>query len=126
MYELCLSYSFGKLTIENKEKSSEKDRKSFPAIALSTDSSCLTSLSNDYSFDIVFSRQCESLVDEGDVVIGISTSGNSINVLKGLETSKTIGAITVGLLGNNGGKIVVITSQVVKEKMTPSDLTKSH
>ena len=56
------------------------ERKSFPALALTTDSSILTSLSNDYSFDTVFSRQCEGLVKEGDIIIGISTSGNSKNV----------------------------------------------
>jgi len=81
------------------------ERKSFSAISLTTDSSILTSLANDYSFDVVFSRQCESIVSKGDVVLGISTSGNSINVLEGLKTSKTKGAITIGLLGNGGGKI---------------------
>jgi len=59
------------------------ERESYPAIALTTDSSVITSLGNDYSYDIVFSRQCESLVAKGDVVIGISTSGNSKNVEKG-------------------------------------------
>jgi len=81
------------------------ERKSYPAIALTTDSSILTSLSNDYSFDIVFSRQCESIVTQGDVSIGISTSGNSKNVLMGLETSKDKGATTIALLGNKGGII---------------------
>tara|TARA_B110000467_G_C18156548_1_gene387152 strand:- start:208 stop:765 length:558 start_codon:yes stop_codon:yes gene_type:complete len=81
------------------------ERKSFPAISLTTDSSIITSLSNDYSYDIIFARQCESLVLNGDVVLGISTSGNSLNVLEGLKTSKTKGAITIGLLGNGGGKI---------------------
>jgi D-sedoheptulose 7-phosphate isomerase len=81
------------------------ERKSFPAISLTTDSSIITSLSNDYSYDIIFARQCESLVLNGDVVLGISTSGNSVNVLEGLKTSKTKGAITIGLLGNGGGKI---------------------
>ena len=56
------------------------ERKSYPAIALTTDTSVLTSLSNDYSSDVIFSRQCESLVSKGDIVIGISTSGNSKNV----------------------------------------------
>ncbi|MGI0010518.1 MAG: D-sedoheptulose-7-phosphate isomerase [Nitrosopumilaceae archaeon] len=83
----------------------EINRKSFPAIALTTDSSVITSLSNDYSYDIVFSRQCESLVSQGDVVIGISTSGNSKNVEKGLIMAKKRGAITIGLLGNQGGAI---------------------
>jgi len=81
------------------------ERKSIPAISLTTDSSILTSLANDYSFDVVFSRQCESIVSKGDVVLGISTSGNSTNVLEGLKISKTKGAITIGLLGNDGGKI---------------------
>ena len=83
----------------------EIERTSYPALALSTDSSVLTSLSNDFSFDSVFSRQCESLISKGDVVIGISTSGNSLNVKKGINTSKKNGAITIGLLGNKGGSI---------------------
>ena len=83
----------------------QKERKSLPAIALTTDSSILTSLSNDYSYEVVFSRQCESLVSKGDVVIGISTSGNSKNVEKGIKTAKKMGAITIGLLGGNGGTI---------------------
>ena len=81
------------------------ERKSFPAIALTTDSSILTSLANDYSFDLVFSRQCESLVNDGDVVIGISTSGNSKNVKLGMESAQKKGAKTIGLLGCNGGSI---------------------
>jgi len=81
------------------------ERKSFPAIALTTDSSILTSLANDYSFDLVFSRQCESLVNDGDIVIGISTSGNSKNVKLGMESAQKKGAKTIGLLGSNGGSI---------------------
>lgn len=83
----------------------EINRKSFAAIAITTDSSVITSLSNDYSYDVVFSRQCESLVSRGDVAIGISTSGNSKNVEKGLITAKKRGATTIGLLGNKGGSI---------------------
>jgi len=83
----------------------QKERKSLPAISLTTDSSIITSLTNDYSFDIVFSRQCESLVSKGDVVIGISTSGKSQNVLEGLKMAKKKGAHTIGLLGNDGGVI---------------------
>lgn len=79
------------------------ERDSYPAIALNSDSSILTSLSNDYSYDVVFSRQCESLVSKGDVVIGISTSGNSKNVYNGIKTAKKNGALTIGLLGNGGG-----------------------
>jgi len=81
------------------------ERNSYPAISLVTDSSVLTSLSNDYSYDVVFSRQCESLVSSGDVVFGISTSGNSKNVELGLKISKQKGATTIGLLGGNGGSI---------------------
>ena len=81
------------------------NRKSLPAIALSNNSSTITAISNDFSFDSVFSRQCESLISNGDVVIGISTSGNSLNVKKGINTSKKNGAITIGLLGNKGGSI---------------------
>ncbi len=81
------------------------NRKSLPAIALSDNPSTITAISNDFSFDLVFSRQCESLISKGDVVIGISTSGNSLNVKKGINASKKNGAITIGLLGNKGGSI---------------------
>ena len=83
----------------------QKERKSLPAISLTTDSSIITSLANDYSYDIVFSRQCESLVSKGDIVIGISTSGKSKNVENGIKTAKKKGAITIGLLGGDGGTI---------------------
>jgi len=65
----------------------------------------MTSIANDYSYDKIFSRQCESLVEEGDVVIGISTSGNSKNIIEGILATKLKKAITIGLLGNNGGKL---------------------
>jgi D-sedoheptulose 7-phosphate isomerase len=81
------------------------ERDGIPAIALTTDSSIITALGNDYSYDIVFSRQCESLVCKNDIVIGISTSGNSKNIQIALETAKNKGAKTVALLGNNGGLI---------------------
>ena len=80
-------------------------RKSLPAIALTSNSSILTAIANDYSYNTIFSRQCEALVEKGDVVIGISTSGNSKNVEKGLNVSKKLGAITIGLLGSKGGTI---------------------
>ena len=83
----------------------QKERKSLPAISLTTDSSIITSLANDYSYNIVFSRQCESLVAKGDVVIGISTSGKSKNVEEGIKAAKKKGAITIGLLGGDGGTI---------------------
>ena len=96
------------------------ERKSYPAIALTTDSSIITSIGNDYSFDQIFSRQCESLVTKDDVVIGISTSGNSINVKNGLITAKKNGAKTIGLLGNTGGEIksIVDHSLIVESNST--------
>ena len=81
------------------------NRKSLPAIALSDNTSTITAISNDFSFDLVFSRQCESLISKGDIAIGISTSGNSLNVKKGINTSKKNGATTIALLGNKGGTI---------------------
>ena len=82
-----------------------KERKSFPAIALSTDSSIITAIGNDYSFEKVFSRQAESLVKKGDVIIAISTSGESKNILEGIKTSKKIGAKIISLTGENGIKM---------------------
>ena len=81
------------------------ERKSYPALSLTTNSSNITAISNDYSFDDTFSRQCESLVSEGDVVIGISTSGESNNVKAALEISNRLGAITIGLLGGSNTSI---------------------
>jgi len=81
------------------------ERRSYPAIALTTDTSALTAISNDYSYNEIFSRQCEGLVNRGDTVIGISTSGNSENVRRGLEISNEKGAFTIALLGNRGGKM---------------------
>ena len=97
------------------------ERESYPAIALTTDSSVITSLGNDYSYDIIFSRQCESLVVKGVVVIGISTSGNSKNVEKGISIAKQKGAVTIGLLGNDGGTLInnVDFSIVVNSNSTP-------
>lgn len=96
----------------------QKERKSLPAIALTTDSSIITSLANDYSYDVVFSRQCESLVSKGDVILGISTSGNSKNVEEGIKTAKSMGAITIGLLGGNGGTINNIVDIPIVVKST--------
>lgn len=81
------------------------ERKALPAIALTTDSSILTAVGNDYGFDEVFKRQVEALAVAGDVVIGISTSGHSRNVLSALQVARAIGCLTVGLLGRDGGDI---------------------
>tara|TARA_B100001057_G_C22867219_1_gene957079 strand:+ start:3297 stop:3878 length:582 start_codon:yes stop_codon:yes gene_type:complete len=81
------------------------DRKSIPALALTTDTSIITSISNDYDFSQIFSRQIESLGNEGDIFIGISTSGNSENIIQALKEGKKRGIINVGLTGKNGGKM---------------------
>ena len=105
----------------------KKDRKSFPAIALTTDTSILTSIGNDFSFDSIFSRQCESLVVEGDVVIGISTSGNSINVKNGIIKSKERKAKTIALLGNNGGIIKdSVDIPIIVDNSSTSNIQEVH
>ncbi len=81
------------------------ERPGLPAIALSTDTSILTAIGNDYGFDRVFSRQVEALASPGDAVIGISTSGNSRNILKAFEVARQAGCTTIGFLGNGGGSI---------------------
>jgi len=83
----------------------KKERQSIASIALTTDSSILTALSNDYDFNIIFARQLEGICHPDDVVIGISTSGNSENVLKGIEMAKSKGAFTIGFAGRDGGKL---------------------
>ena len=103
------------------------DRQSLPAIALTTDTSILTSIGNDFSFDDIFSRQCESLVSEGDVVLGISTSGNSINVKKALIESKKRKAKTIALLGNNGGMIKEhVDIPIIVESSSTSNIQEVH
>lgn len=79
------------------------ERRGLPALALTTDSSILTAVANDYGFEQVFSRQVEALASPGDVVIGISTSGNSANILAALATARQCGCTTIGLLGRDGG-----------------------
>jgi len=81
------------------------ERKSLPAISLTTDSSILTALANDYSYDKVFSRQVEGLGSKGDILIGISTSGNSKNVIAAVEQAKSQGLVTVAFTGISGGKL---------------------
>jgi D-sedoheptulose 7-phosphate isomerase len=104
-----------------------KDRKSLPAIALTTDTSIITSLSNDYGFETIFARQIEGLAKKGDIAIGISTSGNSRNVLEGVEKAKELGGKTIGLLGCDGGRIaeVVDLAITIPHKVTPR-IQESH
>lgn len=81
------------------------ERRALPALALTTNSSVLTAIGNDYDYAGVFARPVEAFAESGDVVIGISTSGNSENVRLGLAKAREKGACTVGLLGNDGGRI---------------------
>lgn len=103
------------------------ERQSLPAISLTTDTSILTSLGNDYSFDKIFSRQCESLVEKNDIVFGISTSGKSLNVINGIETAKNQGAITIALLGSGGGNLseIVDIPIIIPSNSTPR-IQESH
>ena len=87
-----------------------RERRGLPAIALSTDTSALTAIGNDYGFDAVFSRQVEALAKPGDVVFGISTSGQSKNVIAAIQTATAIGCKTVGLLGKDGGELATLVN----------------
>ena len=80
------------------------ERRGLPAIALTTDTSALTAIGNDYGYDRVFERQVESLANPGDLLIGISSTGNSDNIIKAFNKAKEIGCKTVGLSGKTGGK----------------------
>jgi len=98
------------------------ERQALPAIALTTDSSILTAIGNDYGFDAIFQRQIQALSRPGDVVLGISTSGNSLNVLNGMIAAKECGCVTIGFLGCSGGKIAPVVDHVLT---VPSKIT-SH
>ena len=96
------------------------DRDPIRAIALTTDTSVLTAIANDWSFDELFARQVETLCRPGDVALAISTSGNSENVIRGLEKAKEIGAIPVGFGGKGGGRMVGLADPLL---IVPSDIT---
>lgn len=81
------------------------ERRGYPAIALNTDCSVMTAWSNDYSFDTVYARQVEALGDKGDIFIGISTSGNSKNIIEAINKAKETGMISICLLGKDGGRL---------------------
>jgi len=97
-----------------------KDRKALPGIALTTDTSALTAISNDHGYEYVFSRQVEAFAAPGDLFVGISTSGNSPNVIKALEVAKQLGCKTLGLSGRDGGKMTEFCDLNI---IIPSDVT---
>ena len=105
----------------------EKERRAFPALALTTDTSILTAVGNDYSFDKIFERQIEALGNKGDVAFGISTSGNSKNVILGIKKAKSQGLTTIGFSGRSGGELhpLVDLSIVVPSNKT-SRIQESH
>jgi D-sedoheptulose 7-phosphate isomerase len=96
------------------------DRKSLPAIALTVNTSILTAIGNDYSFEQIFSKQLEGISEKEDIAIGISTSGNSKNVIEGLKLAKKNKLFTVGFTGKDGGKINNIVDVCIN---IPSDDT---
>lgn len=99
----------------------QQKRRALPALALTTDTSILTSVANDEGYEYVFSKQIEALGTEGDILLAISTSGSSANILSAIHTAREIGIYTVGLTGGNGGKMmsVVDLPLVVESNSTP-------
>jgi D-sedoheptulose 7-phosphate isomerase len=97
------------------------ERQALAAIALTTDSSALTAIGNDYGFEEIFSRQLEAIGKPGDVVLALSTSGNSSNVLRAIESARKLGMATIGLSGKSGGKMLglVDTCLCVPSGSTP-------
>jgi D-sedoheptulose 7-phosphate isomerase len=89
------------------------DRPALPALALTVDTSCITAVGNDHGFEQIFTRQIEALARPGDVVIGISTSGNSPNIISALLAAKKLGIPTVGLTGESGGKLRAIVEHCI-------------
>lgn len=101
----------------------ERERQELAAIALTTDSSILTAVGNDYSYDDVFSKQVRGLGKKGDILIGISTSGNSKNVVKAIEAAKKLGMKVIALTGNGGGKIANLIDKEDIHLCAPSTRT---
>ena len=103
------------------------ERRPLPALALSTDTSALTCIGNDYSFDEVFSRQVLALGHPADCLIGISTSGNSRNVLRAVEEARTIGMLTLGLSGRDGGELAQRCAlNVIVPSMVTARIQEAH
>jgi D-sedoheptulose 7-phosphate isomerase len=104
-----------------------KDRKPLPAIALTTDTSALTCIANDYSYEHVFARQVEALGHSGDILLAISTSGNSENVIRAMQVAKDLGVKTVALTGRDGGKINSLADfSIVVPSQTTARIQEAH
>jgi D-sedoheptulose 7-phosphate isomerase len=105
------------------------DRPALAALALSLNSSCVTAIGNDYGFDRVFSRQLEALARSGDIVIGISTSGNSLNVLHAMSTARKMGLRTIALTGRTGeaqGRCGSLYLRAIESDAAHSGMPHSH
>jgi len=87
----------------------EKNRKAIPAIALTENIASITAIGNDFGYDQVFSRQLEAFAQKGDIAIAITTSGNSINVIKAVEVAKKIDMFVIGFTGNDGGQLKILS-----------------
>lgn len=97
-----------------------KDRKALPSDALHCNTSYLTAVANDYSYDVIYARLLEGLAKKGDVLVGISTSGNSGNIVKAFEMAKTMGVTTIGFTGQKGGKMKELGDYLIN---VPSNTT---
>jgi D-sedoheptulose 7-phosphate isomerase len=95
-----------------------KNRESLPSLAFHTNTSLITATANDFGYDLIFERQVNAFVEKGDIVIGISTSGNSPNVIRGLERAKEKGAVTIGMTGIKKNKIEEIVDYCLKMPST--------
>lgn len=98
----------------------QSERKALPAIALTTNTSTISAIANDYGYEHVFSRQLSALAKRYDVVIGISTSGNARNVIEGIRVAKKLNLVTIGLTGSNGGNLAKIAELSL---IVPSSIT---
>lgn len=101
----------------------ERERKELPAIALTTDSSIMTAIGNDYSYEVIFSKQVKALGQPGDVLLGISTSGNSANVIEAIKAGHEKGMLIVALTGKDGGKIAQLLKAEDVNLCVPADRT---
>jgi D-sedoheptulose 7-phosphate isomerase len=91
-----------------------RERRAWASIALTTDTSILTAVGNDYGYEAIFARQIEALCQAGDVVVGLTTSGNSQNVCNAVQCARTLGAFTVGLTGEGGGKLASLADACLR------------
>lgn len=103
------------------------ERPPLPAIALTTDTSIITSIGNDYSFDEIFSKQLKALGMEGDILLAISTSGNATNVISTVKAARAMGIYTVGLTGGNGGQLAgLVDMALLVKSSTTARIQETH